>query len=217
MVVVEGVVDPLVESSPHIVAIAILDRLDHEVAQAPFLEDVAEDVEYLAFESLALDGELVEETVIDRALAGFLGDEAPEVADLGLPDAVDAPEPLLHAVGIPRQVVVDHQVCALEIHTLTGGVGGNKHANIFVGAEEGLNTATFVPVSAAADRDDCLRVAEDAGDLVLEIVQRVAVLAEDDDLPLAAVGIVHLWRVLQQFGKLVPLAVLAGGDHGLGL
>ena len=33
--------------------------------------------------------------------------------DLGLPDSMDAPEPLLNSVWIPRQVIVDHQVCAL--------------------------------------------------------------------------------------------------------
>ena len=155
--------------------------------------------------------------MIDRALTGFLGYEAPEVADFSLTDTVDSPEPLLHAVGIPRQVVVDHQVCALEIHAFAGSVGGDEYADVFVGAEEALNTTTFFPVSATADRDNRLRAAEDARDLVVKIVQRVAVLAEDDDLPLAAVGIVHLWRVLEQFGKLIPLAVLAGGDHGLGL
>jgi len=39
--------------------------------------------------------------VIDLALAGILGDEIPEVANLGLADAVDAAEALLNPVRIP--------------------------------------------------------------------------------------------------------------------
>ena len=58
------------------------------------------------------------------------------MADLGLADAVDAAEPLLEPVRVPRQVVVDHQVGALEVHALAGGVGGDQHAHVGVGAEE---------------------------------------------------------------------------------
>jgi hypothetical protein len=49
--------------------------------------------------------------------------EIPQVARLGLADAVNPPEPLLDAVRIPRQVVVDHQVGALKVDALTGGIG----------------------------------------------------------------------------------------------
>ena len=43
-----------------------------------------------------------------------------------LADAVDAAEPLLDAVGVPRQVVVDHQVRGLQVQALPGGVGGQQ-------------------------------------------------------------------------------------------
>ena len=59
--------------------------------------------------------QLLQERAVDVALAGLLGDEVPEVADLGLADAVDAPEALLDAVRVPRQVVVHHQVGALQV------------------------------------------------------------------------------------------------------
>ena len=58
---------------------------------------LAEHVEDLAAERLALALELLEQALVDLALAGVLGDEVPEVADLGLADAVDAAEPLLDA------------------------------------------------------------------------------------------------------------------------
>ena len=60
-------------------------------------------------------------------------------------------------------------------------------------------------------------VAEHAGDLGVQVVQRVAVLGEDDDLPLPAGGVVHLRVVLEQLRQFLPLAVLARGDDGLGL
>ena len=51
----------------------------------------------------------------------------------------------------------------------------------------------------------------------MQVVQRVAVLGEDDDLALTAGGVVHLRVVLEDLREFVPLAVLAGGDDGLGL
>ena len=51
----------------------------------------------------------------------------------------------------------------------------------------------------------------------MQVVQRVAVLGEDDDLALPAGGVAHLGVVLEDLREFVPLAVLAGGDDGLGL
>ena len=53
--------------------------------------------------------------------------------------------------------------------------------------------------------------------LRVQVVQRVAVLGEDDDLALPAAGVAHLGIVLEDLREFVPLAVLAGGDDGLGL
>ncbi len=112
-----------------------------------------------------IDFELLEQAVIDLALAGLLGDEVPEMADLRLADAVDAPEALFEAVGVPRQVVVDHEVGVLEVHAFAGGVGGDQHADFGVGAEQRLALAAFVAVRAAVDGDDGVGRAEHAGDL----------------------------------------------------
>ena len=56
----------------------------------------------------------------------LLGDEVPQAADLFLADAVDAAEALLDPVRVPRQVVVDHQMCGLEVQALAGCVGGEQ-------------------------------------------------------------------------------------------
>ena len=47
------------------------------------------------------------------------------MAYLGLADAVDAAEALLNPVGVPWQVVVDHQVGALKVDPLARGIRGN--------------------------------------------------------------------------------------------
>ena len=51
--------------------------------------------------------QLVEQLVVDVALAGLLGHQIPEVADFRLTDAVNAPEALLQPVRVPRNLVVD--------------------------------------------------------------------------------------------------------------
>ncbi len=124
--------------------------------EADPLEHVAEDVEDATLQRLALDLQLFQQSVVNVAFASLLGDEVPEVADLGLADAVDAAEPLFEAVGVPGQVVVDHQVGALEVHAFAGRVGGDQHADIGVGAEQGLRLPALVAVRAAVDGDDGL-------------------------------------------------------------
>ena len=116
------VVDHLQEARLDLGLLAVADRLDQEVAQRLLLEQLAEDVVDPAAERLARRLELLQEAGVDRALAGLVGDQVPEVADLGLADAVDAAEALLEAVGVPGQVVVDHEVGALEVDALAGGV-----------------------------------------------------------------------------------------------
>ena len=139
------------------------------------------------------------------------------MADLRLPDAVNAAEALLQAIRVPGQVVVHHQVGVLEVDAFAGGIGGDENSHIGVGAEQRLEAAAFVAVRAAMNRDDRVGVAEHAGDPLMQVVQRVAVFGEDDELPLPPGGVVHLRIVLEDFREFIPLAVLAGGDDGLGL
>ena len=167
----------------HLGLVAVADRLDQQVAQRPALElELAEHVEDLAAERLARLLELLQQLAVDVALAGLLGDEVPEVADLGLADAVDAAEPLLEAVGVPGQVVVDHQVGALEVDALARGVGGEQHLHVRVVPERLLRLQPLLAAHAAVDHDHGLLAAEQGRDAACEVVQRVAVLGEDDEL-----------------------------------
>jgi hypothetical protein len=81
--------------------LAVADRLDEQVAQSVALEQLAEDVIDLAAERLARLLQLLQQSAVDLALACVARAEVPEMADLDLPDAVNAAEPLLQAIGVP--------------------------------------------------------------------------------------------------------------------
>ena len=49
------------------------------------------------------------------------------MAYFGLPNTVNAAEPLFKPVRIPGQIIVDHQMRALEVDSLSGGVGGQQY------------------------------------------------------------------------------------------
>jgi hypothetical protein len=52
------------------------------------------------------------------------------MAHLRLTDAVNAPKALLKAVGVPGEIIVDHQVRPLQVDTLAGSVGRHQHAHV---------------------------------------------------------------------------------------
>ena len=82
------------------------------------------------------------------------------MADFGLADAVDAAEALLEAVGIPRQVVVDHQVRALEVDALARGIRGEQHLHLGVVLERLLRVQAILAAHAAVDHHHRLFAAE---------------------------------------------------------
>ncbi len=135
------------------------------------------------------------------------------MADLGLPDAVDAAEALLDAVRVPRQVVVDHQVGPLQVQSLPGGVGGDEHTHAGVRGELVLNGTAVFPGHTSVDRHDGVRIAEQCSDPVDEVSKRVPVLGEDDQLAQSPArerdGI-----ALQDLPQLLPLAVAVLVPHG---
>ena len=57
------------------------------------------------------------------------------MADLRLADAVDAAEAQFEAVRVPRQVVVHHEVRALQVDAFARGVGCQEDLHLRVMAE----------------------------------------------------------------------------------
>ena len=85
---------------------------------------LAQHVEDLSAQSRPSLLQLLQQLEIDLTLTGLVGHQVPQMADLGLADAVDAAKALLQAVGVPWQVVVHHEVSPLQVNAFTSGVGG---------------------------------------------------------------------------------------------
>ncbi len=181
---VHRVVHLLEEATLRLWGVAVADGVHQEVAKGLALEQLAKDVVDFATQGGPGLLQLLQEALVDLALAGVGRAQVPEVADLGLADAVDAPEALLQTVRVPRQVVVDHEVgAALEVHALTGGVVRDQHPNERVGVEGRDRRAPSLAWDAAVDDDHRGRIADTSGDLLLQILQCVLGLREDQDLP----------------------------------
>src|SRR5690606_8808620 len=175
--------DGAVEPGADLGEFAVADRLDQEVAERLPLElQLPEDIEDLPAEGAPGLLELLEEPEVDITLPRLLGDEVPEVADLRLADTVDAAEALLQPVRVPGEVVVDHQVRALEVDPLAGGVGREEDLDLRVVSERLLGLEPIFAPHPAMDHDDRLLPAEEGGDPLVEVVQRVPVLGEDHQL-----------------------------------
>src|ERR1019366_10004435 len=169
------------------------------------------------------------------ALAGFLGDEVPEMAYLGLADAVDAAEALLNPVGIPWQVIIHHQVRALKVNALARSIRGNEHLYLRVMLEGFLRLHAFLATHAAVDDNHRVLAPEQRSDTGFEVAQRVAMLGEDNQLLLrrrvrrrncagasggSLAGRVveyggRLENLAEQAGDLAQLKVLATAAHGV--
>ena len=106
---IDRAIDLAEKARLHVFLLAILDRLEKQILERRALEQFAQHVIDATAQRLARNLQLFEETGINLAFARVGRDEIPEVANLGLPDAVDAAEPLLDLVRIPGQVVIDHQ------------------------------------------------------------------------------------------------------------
>ncbi len=183
LVAVERVFEDRRQAGANLGLIAVADRLDEQLAQGSPLElELAEHVEHLAAERLARLLELIQQLAIDVAFAGLFRHQVPQVAHLGLADAVDAAEPLLEAVGVPRQVVIDHQVGPLEVDALARGVRGEQHLHLGVVLERFLRLHPLLAAHSAVNDDHGLLAAEQRGDAGLQVVQGVPMLGEDDEL-----------------------------------
>ena len=196
--------------------VTVPDRLQQQVPQRVALERLAEHVEDLALVGRPLLFYLVQERLEDATFPGVGRDQVPQVAHLGLADAVDPAEPLLDPVRVPRQVIVDHEVSALQVQALARGVGGDEHPGLGVLGEQLHDLAPFLAADTAVDGDDRLGTAEQVTDTSGQVLQGVAVLGEHDDLPDVAAGAGDQRVVGEQLAELGPLLVRAAVPHSPG-
>ena len=184
--------------------IVVADRPEQKILERDVLEHATEDVEDLATEGGASDLQLRQQSLVDVTLAGVASQQVPEVTDLLLADAVDATEPLLQSVRVPRQVVVDHQVGPLQVDALAGGIGRDQDLDLGLVLESLLGAASHFATHAPGDGDHRFVLAKQGSELGAEVVQGVLVLGEDDQLAKAAILVMHdvLLQDLLQLGPL---------------
>ena len=113
---------------------------------------------------------------------GLFRYQIPEMTNLRLADAVDAPEALFDTVRVPRQVVVHHQMGPLEVDALPGRVSSEQHLHQRIVEERLLGLAAILPPHAPVNGDDARGPAEQRCDTPLEVVEGVPVLGEKDQL-----------------------------------
>ena len=161
-------------------------------------QDLADDVEDgVVVQRVADLLQLLEQPLQDAAFDGVGGHEVEDQAVLALAVAVDAAHPLLEAVRVPGDVVVEEDVADLEVDALAGGLGGDQDldlafAELLLGVEAGARLVARARLHAAVDAAD----AEAPGlQATHEVVQRVLELGEEEQ---ALVRVVEEALLLEQ-------------------
>ena len=144
--------------------------------------ELAEHVEHLSAQGKARLLEFFQQSAIHVTLPGFERHEIPQVADFCLADTVDAAKALLQAIGIPRQVVVHHQVGALKVDALPRSVRGEQHLDIGVVKERLLSLPPLLSAHSALNGDKGAGLSQQGANAPLQIGERVAVFREDHEL-----------------------------------
>jgi hypothetical protein len=94
-----------------------------DLLEVDIFEEGSDDVVDAFAEPLPHPFELFQESFQDVAFAGFRIEHIEDEAFAGLAVTVDPAHALLEAVGIPGEVVVDHEAAELEVQTLAGRFG----------------------------------------------------------------------------------------------
>ena len=167
MLAIDGVGDDLRQRGANFGSFAVADGLDQQIPQGLALElELAEHVEDLSAERLPRLFQLLKQRTVNVAFAGFLGNQIPQMAHLGLADAMDTAKALFDPVRIPGQVVVDHQVGALKVNAFAGGVRGHKHLHLRVVLERLLRLHTFFATHTAMNDNNGLLAPKQRRDAV---------------------------------------------------
>ena len=144
-------------------------------------QHLADDVEYgVVVQRVADLLQLLQQPLQDAPFDGIGRDEIEDQAVLALAVAVDAAHPLLKAVRVPGDVVIEKDVAALEVDALARRLGGHQNLNLafaelLLGVEPRARLVTRARPHAAVDAAD----AETPGlEALHEVVECVLELGE---------------------------------------
>ena len=158
---VEGNIHVAIETGLHIGVTAVAHGFDKQFAQGTVVErDLAENVEDLAAQCLFFLLQFFKKPLEHRAFACFGSHEVPEPASFRLADTVDTAKTLFKTVGVPRQVVIHHEVGALEIEAFACGVRGDEDTDFLVLLEALFHFAALVAQHSAIDDHHGVVIAE---------------------------------------------------------
>ena len=101
---------------------------------------------------------------------------------------MDTTKPLFQPIWIPRKVVIYHQMGSLEIYSFACSIRSNKHQHILVLFELLFYLTSVIPCHAAMDGDYSLSATEQRGYFFLQVIKRVFMFREDDELFPFAIG-----------------------------
>ena len=215
----DGAVDNLIKICLHLWVVAMLYGCDHQIFEGIAIKSlaVAKHVEQTSIIGFVNGGNLVEQFAVDFAFASVLGHKIPQRTRTFLPDTMDASEPLLDTIRVPWQVIVDHEIRALQIQSLPCRVGRHKNTHLWIVDESFLHGFACIAVHTAMDDLHRLRLPQQCSDAILQIVQGIPMLREYDKFMglFRCAGIQHI--VLQDIAELAPLRVQTGLPYGMGL
>ena len=146
------VINGLEEPGTNIGPVSIPDGFNQKITQPLVAKQLAENVKHAAAERAALLFDFFKEALEYIALASFVRHEIPKVANFGLTDAMNSAKPLFKAVRVPWDVVIDHQMCALEVNTFTRSVGRHEYLDTFVLSESLLCISPLFSPDSAMNR-----------------------------------------------------------------
>ena len=102
------------------------------------------------------------------------------MAYLNLPNTVDSPETLLQSVRVPGQIVIDHEVGVLQVHTFTGCIGGHQYLHVGICTETLLNVTAVKTFDVAVNGYHCVWIPQKALDAGLQIIEGVSIFCKYD-------------------------------------
>ena len=70
-----------------------------------------------------------------EAAALLVGNDIPEVTNFRLSDPMNTSESLFQSIGVPWQIVIDHQVGPLQVDSLPRGICGHQNGNVYILSE----------------------------------------------------------------------------------
>ena len=210
MIQIKGNINFLAEAGTHLWFITVAYRFHEQILEADAIKHFTKNVKYLALECFTDHLKLFKQAEIDITFTSLLGDKVPEMTDLLLANTMNTPEALFEAVGVPGQVVVHHQIGILKVDAFTSRIGCNKDTDIGVRAKEFLCFPAVVTVNGTMNDNDSIMTAKHTGNFFMQVVQRIAVLTENDNFAHPPSSIAHLGFVLENAREFIPLAILAG-------